>query len=159
MHDEQATGANLSAKHKRTQFDKGDGFAQILHDRSRAVGTDLVKLVLSLSTGTLAIFFLALTGEAKPPLTLAQKTSAVASVAILGVAVFCGIISMYADTRRYYFWACALQTADKQQRDAHYRSRDAWLLSARLLAAAMGISFLLGMLSSIVYGVLRIDAK
>jgi hypothetical protein len=41
----------------------GEGFPPILHDRSRAAGMDLHRLLISLSTGTLAIYFLALTGR------------------------------------------------------------------------------------------------
>jgi hypothetical protein len=48
----------------------GNGFAQILHDCSRSVGMDLHRLSISLSTGTLAIYFLALTGEARPEIDI-----------------------------------------------------------------------------------------
>jgi hypothetical protein len=134
----------------------GEGFPQILHDRSRAAGLDLHRLVISLSTGTLAIYFLALTGEAKPALTLNQKVCAVVSVVCVAFAAACGIISMYADVRRYYFWASALQTSDKSKKGMLYRQRDRWARRDQRLMPAMGILFVSGMLSSLVYGALRV---
>ena len=90
-------------------YGKGEGFAQILHDRSRSVGLELHRLLTSLSTGTLAIYFLALTGEAKPPLTPSQRVCAAVSVFCVAFSAAFGIVSMYADVRRYYLWASALQ--------------------------------------------------
>ncbi len=149
---------SVSGKAK-TRPAKGEGFPQILHDRSRAAGTELHKLLVSLSTGTLAIYFLSLTGEAKPPLTHNQKIAAVTSLLCVASSATFGIISMYADVRRYYFWASALQSVDKEERRAFYRRRNIWTARDRLLAPAMGLLFMLGMLSSLVYGTLRIIGK
>src|SRR5215472_12980716 len=80
------------------RYGLGEGFAQILHDRSRDRGTDLHRLLISLSTGTLAIYFLALTGEAKPALTTNQKVCAVISVVCVAFSAACGILPMYAGT-------------------------------------------------------------
>jgi hypothetical protein len=139
--------------------DRGKGFPQILHDRSRDAGSDLHRLLISLSTGTLAIYFLALTGEAKPPLSTNQKISAVISVFSVALSAACGIISMFADVRRYYLWASALQTSDKVRKRELYRHRDRWLRRERLLAPAMGALFITGMLSSLVYGAFRVFGK
>lgn len=130
-------------------YGRGEGFAQILHDRSRAAGMDLHRLLISLSTGTLAIYFLALTGEAKPPLTANQKLCAVISVVCVALSAACGIVSMYADVRRYYFWASALQTSDKPTKRTLYRQRNRWLRRDRTLVPTMGILFISGMLSSL----------
>jgi hypothetical protein len=135
---------------------RGKGFPQILQDRSRAAGMDLHRSLISLSTGTLAIYFLALTGEAKPPLTANQKICAVVSVVCVAFSAACGIVSMYADVRRYYLWASALQTAEKGVKRILYRERDRWLRRDRALVPAMGILFISGMLSSLVYGTLRV---
>ncbi len=138
---------------------KGEGFPQILHDRSRTAGTELHRLLVSLSTGTLAIYFLALTGEAKPPLTTNQKVAAIASVACVAMAAMFGILSMYADVRRFYLWGSALQATDKSEKQALYKERDRWIVRDRWFAPAMGYLFMLGMISSVIYGALRIMVK
>jgi hypothetical protein len=135
---------------------RGKGFPQILHDRSRAAGLELHRLLISLSTGTLAIYFLALTGEAKPALTTYQKICAVVSVISVALSAASGIFSLYADVRRYYFWASALQTPDKALKQQHYRDRDRWVKRDRALIPTMGLLFVSGMLSSLVYGALRV---
>jgi hypothetical protein len=146
-------------KSPRTAPEKGVGFPQILHDRSRAAGVELHKLLVSLSTGTLAIYFLALTGEAKPALTSHQKVAAIASILCVAFSATFGILSMYADVRRFYLWASALHTADKAEKSAFYKDRDAWLARDRIFAPAMGILFMLGMVSSVLYGVLRVAGR
>jgi hypothetical protein len=146
-------------KQAKTPPALGEGFPQILHDRSRAAGTELHKLLISLSTGTLAIYFLALTGEAKPPLTRNQKFLAITSVACVALAATSGILSMYADVRRFYLWGSALQTVDKTKRTALYKERDEWITRDRRFAPAMGILFVVGMLTSVIYGTLRILGK
>jgi hypothetical protein len=138
---------------------KGEGFPQILHDRSRAAGMELHRLLVSLSTGTLAIYFLALTGEAKPPLTPHQKLAAITSIFCVAFSAAFGILSMYADVRRFYFWASALQASDKNEKRTFYKERDTWIARDRILAPAMGTLFMIGMLSSLVYGALRIAGK
>ena len=120
-----------------------------------ALDWKLHRLLISLSIGTLAIYFLALTGEAKPPLTPSQRVCAAVSVFCVAFSAAFGIVSMYSDVRRYYLWASALQTSDKGLRNTLYRQRDRWLRRDRVLVPAMGMFFTLGMLSSLVYGALR----
>jgi hypothetical protein len=59
--------SNATTAMQRDQDKKGDergqGFPQILHDRSRTAGTELHKLLLSLSTGGVAVYFVALTRQ------------------------------------------------------------------------------------------------
>jgi hypothetical protein len=149
----------LDTKQTKTPPALGEGFPQILHDRSRAAGTELHKLLISLSTGTLAIYFLALTGEAKPPLSKDQKFLAIASVACVALAATSGILSMYADVRRFYLWGSALQAEDKTKRTALYKERDRWITRDRWFAPTMGVFFIIGMLTSVIYGALRILGK
>jgi|HubBroStandDraft_6_1064221.scaffolds.fasta_scaffold549442_1 hypothetical protein len=139
----------------------GSGFAQILHDRSRATGWEIQKLLISLSTATSGIYFLALTQRAQPPLTLWQKTTAISSLFLMAAATLCGIIGGFADSRRNYFWASALQAPEneKERRTRMYRSRNRWLRLERICDILLSLNFAVGVLISFAYMVLRVLGK
>jgi hypothetical protein len=142
---------------KSETIEKGVGFPQILHDRSRSQGSELHRFVLSLSTGTLAVYFLALTVEAKPALTISQKKTAIAALASVALAVASGLLGMYADTRRNYFWASALQRKEnKEERSFFYKRRDRWLSAERISDATLAVAFITGMIFSLTYMILRV---
>jgi len=134
----------------------GEGFPQILHDRSRDVGQDLFKLLLSLSTGILAVYFFALTAEVKPLLTSSQRAAALIGLAFLSLAVFSGLISLHSDSRRNYFWASALQATDKERRGRLYKQRDFWMKIELRTYLLLVIGFVGGVVSSVAYMTLRI---
>ena len=69
-------------------------------------GEDLHKLLLTFSTGILAVYFLALTTNIKPGLTDIQSIISILGVLFMGVAVASGMVSLHADTKRNYFRAC-----------------------------------------------------
>jgi hypothetical protein len=140
-------------------FGRGEGFPQIVHDRSRDVGRDLQKLLVSLSTGTLAIYFLALTTEAKPGLTHHQTQVSIVALALMALAVGSGLFGMYADTRRNYFWASALQKKDKNAKSLLYKHRDRWLRTERIMDLTLAISFLAGITMSVIYMFLRVLSR
>ena len=136
---------------------RGEGFPQILHDRSRSTGQELHKQLLTLSTGTLAVYFFALTTEVNPPLTAAQKAILMLSLASMAIAAFSGILDLFADMRRNFFWASAIQaTGDRPTRNRLYRQRDKWLAVERGCARSLLASFSLGILSSLIYLMLRV---
>ena len=138
------------------QNDKGKGFPQILHDRSRDAGLRLHILLISLSTGTLGVYFLALTRKTKPPLTLGQQLSALLGLLTMALALGAGLLNLYADCRRYFHWATALQSEERDRRSQHYKGRDRWQRIDRLTARVVGVSFACGIVSSIVYMAFRI---
>ncbi|KPA09826.1 hypothetical protein MHK_009968, partial [Candidatus Magnetomorum sp. HK-1] len=63
---------------------------QIYHDRARESGVELRKLIISLSSGAIAVFFLVLTKEVKPPLTLFQQKLLFLTVCSFGLSIFGG---------------------------------------------------------------------
>jgi hypothetical protein len=147
----------LLESEKSETVEKGEGFPQILHDRSRSQGSELHRFLLSLSTGTLAVYFLALTGEAKPPLTFPQRRTAIAGLACVALAVASGLLGMYADARRNYFWASALQRKEnRQERSFLYKRRDQWLKTERISDVILTVSFMIGIIVSLIYMVLRV---
>jgi len=135
---------------------RGEGFAQILHDRARESSQQLHKLLLSFSIGLLAVYFVALTATddaAKPGV---QTISAIAGLGAMGVAVFAGLLGLYADMKRNYFRASALQAKDTRHCDERYRSRDRWRRRQCWSIWVLNTFFLLGVTSSVVYVVFRV---
>jgi hypothetical protein len=114
------------------------------------------KLLLSLSTGGVAVYFLGLTGKIEPRLTTSQI--AAVSIATIGFADagLSGISCWSADCRRNYFWASALQAEDKLERSKLYRQRDRWLRGERVTANLLISLFVLGVLVSALYIGLRL---
>ena len=125
--------------------------AQILHDRARESSQQLHKLLLSFSTGLLAVYFIALTATEDAAQPGIQTISAIAGLSATGIAVFAGLVGLYADMKRNYFRASALQAEDKL-----FRTRDRWLFRQRLSIMSLNVFFLLGVTSSIIYIVCRI---
>ncbi|WGL16664.1 hypothetical protein PVT68_18170 [Microbulbifer bruguierae] len=146
----------MEADKEKVEIEKGVGFPQILHDRSRAVGQDLQKLLVSLSTAVLAVFFVTLTTKVEPPLNAYQKLVMLVSLSSMAFAVFAGVIDMYADSRRNFFWASALQAVDKTRRSAFYKHRDRWLKIERYCAWALTIGFFVGILAALAYMIMRL---
>jgi hypothetical protein len=138
---------------------KGVGFPQILHDRSRNTGNELFRLLISLSTGTLGIYFFALTTEAKPPLTELQQVIALLALSFMAIAVLSGIVSMHSDSRRNYYWACALQPSDKDKKNSLYKKRDLWIKWEYRTFLFLATGFCGGILSTLAYMVCRVIVK
>lgn len=131
-------------------------FAQILHERARESSQQLHKLLLSFSIGLLAVFFLALTATEDAAKPGVQTISAIAGLSAMGIAVLVGLFAFYADMKRNYFRASALQTKDKLRRDELYNSRDRWLRCQRLSILALNSFFLIGVISSLLYVIFRV---
>ena len=131
-------------------------FAQILHNRARESSQQLHKLLLSFSIGLLAVFFVALTATEDAAKPGVQTISAIAGLSAMGIAVLAGLFAFYADMKRNYFQASALQTKDKLRRDEFYNSRDRWLRCQRLSILALNSFFLIGVISSLLYVIFRV---
>jgi len=138
---------------------RGVGFPQILHDRSREAGQELHKLLLSLSTASLAVYFFALTTKVDPPLTRAQQITVIAGMGAMALATLAGMIDIFADCRRNFFWASALQAEDKLKRAINYKHRDKWLAVERVSAWLLTWLFAFGIIASLVYVYFRVFAR
>lgn len=134
----------------------GGDFAQKLHDRARQSSQDLHRLLLSLSTGLVAVYFVALTtteDAAKPGV---QTVTAIIGLCAMGVAVFAGLLGLYADMKRNYFRGSAIQATKPTRRDYLYRKRDLWLRRQRWSIRALNVFFVFGVGMSVVYVICRI---
>ncbi len=147
--------ADLTDEPSSDREDRGRGFPQAIHDRSRSAAEELHKLLLSLATGTLAVYFVALTAT-DSELTRAQKLAAGCALIAMATSVLSGMSGWYADARRNYYWASAMQAHEKSSRSRLYKARDRWLYAERRLAKLLGASFAVGIISSVAYMMLRV---
>jgi uncharacterized membrane protein YbhN (UPF0104 family) len=147
---------NESDRKERKRKRRGGGLAQILHDRARKSIEELHRLVLTFSTAILAIYFLALTTKIEPALTRNQTIISIVGLISLGLAVIAGLASLFADTKRNYFRACALQATDQSDRDGYFALRDRWLPYQRWATRFLYAFFIAGIASSVIYVVSRI---
>src|SRR5437868_11369679 len=100
-----------------------------LHDRSREAASEYHKLLTQLSTGVLAIYFLALTASIDPPLTATQQTVALCSLIFMGLSVFFGVWYWLADALRNYYWGSSIDALDDGKNlDQHrfYKRKRLW---------------------------------
>ena len=79
--------------------ERGVGFPQVIHDRARTAATNLHKFLLSLSTGSVGIFFIAVTTKIDPQLTIYQQVAILVGLAAMGIATGAGIRSSYGDVQ------------------------------------------------------------
>jgi hypothetical protein len=135
---------------------RGQGFPQILHDRARGAAEELHRLLISLSTAGVGVFFVSLTGKTEPQLTLVQRVSVLVALLTMAGAALSGIVSWYSDCRRNYFWASALMAKERAERSKLYRQREHWLKLAHGAARCLLALFVVGILASMVYMVCRI---
>lgn len=153
-------GAPHGTQHEAVPADeRGQGFPQILHDRARVSTEELVRLLLTLSTAGVGVFFMALTGKTDPPLTPRQEVAVLVALVAMSAATLCGMLSWFADGRRNYLWATALQTKKHLKgdpRDQLFVRRDFWLNLARRAYQLLMVLFALGIVASLVYLVCRV---
>ena len=150
MHMTESTDAKIGCER-----DEDKAFAQILHDRARDAAEEIHKLLLSFAGATLGVYFIALTKETSQ-LTRIQTLCCLAGVVLMGAAVFVGLLGLFADMKRNYFWGSALKEDDHKKRDAFYKRRDSWLIRQRACRPVLFVCFSLGTISSILFMLLRI---
>lgn len=134
---------------KNKELQKGEGFPQILHDRARGAGEELVKLVISLSTAIFSVHFFSITTSLNK-YTSNQKLAIIIAIICMGLSIFAGIITWYADARKNFFWATALQKTDKSSKTKYYKLRDKWLWITRLNTIVFATAFTSGIVSSVI---------
>ena len=134
----------------------GKGFAQILHDRARKASEEIHKLLLTFSAGILAVYFFALTSNDELQLTNSQKVLCIIGIGLMGSSILAGLYGLFADTKRNYYWARSIQENDETKRIVLHNTYRSWLRLQRLCRPMLCILFLLGVLITIAYMILRI---
>ena len=127
-----------------------------LHDRARSAAEDLHKILLLLSSGGMAVLFIAFTEETNTPPSMAEQLVGLLAISSMAVAALSGIAYRYADCRRDYLWASALEVNEKNKRSHFYKQRDRWVLIARTSSQFLITFFVVGILSAVGYIGLRL---
>lgn len=109
-----------------------------LRDRARASAEEFQRIAVSISSGALAVFFLALTQKIDPPLTVAERLWLLVAIAGMAVATFCAIITWLADARWNAALALAKETSDPKLRETMESRTRLW----HRIEVAAGIIFL-----------------
>lgn len=136
---------------------RGEGFPQILHDRAREGAASLHRFLLSLSTGGVAAFFIAVTTDVDPPLSGLQQILVLVALVGLAVATAAGVIAWHADALRYYHWATALQ-ASEADKSASYRLHAGYQARKKRAVSTLLVSFTVGIVSAVAYVAARVLA-
>jgi len=89
--------------------------SDLMHNRAREAGSELRRVIIAMSTGSIAMLFLALTGEVNPPLDLLEKICATGTVLAHAMATLSGLCAWRADAERNFYWAHSLSS--KQETD------------------------------------------
>jgi hypothetical protein len=132
---------------------------QALHDRAAESARETRGHLVSLATGSLALFFIALTGKADPPLTDAQRLVVMLAIAALGAAIFSGVWSAYADAHWSYYWAKQVEAENAANADgakAMQVEAGKWHWHKRWTEKSTMSLFLLGIALSAGYMVMRV---
>lgn len=129
-----------------------------LRARSRTTATDLLKTVVSLSTGAIAVIFAMLTDQDTVIQPGDQALAILLAVVFFVAAVFAGLCGWLANSQRYYqeSLAVAQESLPKKERNSAYE-RWSRLLKAVQLACffAFPIFFWLGVVFAGWYILLR----
>jgi hypothetical protein len=121
-----------------------------LHARAAESARESRGHLVSLATGSLALFFIALTGKTDPPLTPAERIVTICAVAALGLTVFAGIWGSYADAHWSYHWAKQIESdnannpvtsAEMSTKAERWHWHKRWTEWATMLLFAIGIAF------------------
>lgn len=147
--------AKADSKHKQTKEQLN--LAEILHDRAREASSQHRNLLVSLSTGCLAVFFVTLTTKIDPPLTNTQSLTLLISLSAMSLAIIVGLLSWYSDGRRNYFWASGIQSDEGERRKRLFKQRNNWYKMMQLSNIFQRSLFIIGILSASFYLFLRIN--
>jgi hypothetical protein len=132
-----------------------DDDANTIYARSHFAQAELLKLMVSLATGALAVFFLSVTGDRAVPEGM-QRIPALVALGSMGVAVFSGIFAWFSESRRQFFWSLAKSTQDEARRKEYLGSRDRAYLRTTVAMLLLVVSFSTGIAASVAYIAMRI---
>jgi hypothetical protein len=128
-----------------------NAYLQIAHDRAGQAGAERRRSLLSLSSGGVAAFFLALTGNAKDALTIVEKLALSAGAVFFGLAVLSGIWLWQVEAKRWYARARCEEAKTKTAKTRFYKASRRWGTIRTFLSITQQTVFLLGVAAAIVF--------
>ena len=128
---------------------------QKLHDRAAESAKETRQAVLTLSSGALAVFFLALTTtkDVEPPLMPFQRWVILLSLSCMALAIVSSLWCAYADAQWSYFWARVIENRDEdtEQRPAFIRLQNSYHTHKRVSETVLRWAFAIGVTLAAVY--------
>ena len=136
-----------------TSTGQGHPGAQTLHDRAAESARETRQLVVAMSTGSIGVFFLAISGGGDAPdLSTFQVVVIILAIAQMAMAVFSGLWSAYSDAQWSYSWARAIQAGlDNEPATAWNAARHRWHGHKRWSERASLGLFATGVITASVY--------
>ena len=135
---------------------RGQEFADELHSRSRESAFEYRKLLTSLATGALALFFLALTAKIEPALTQLQLWLIGGAIVSMAVTVVSGLYCWNADAQRNYFWAKVEEGKQESGGPEFDTLSKSWKKRLNRATVVLRYSFGIGIAFSVVYMAARV---
>jgi len=126
---------------------------QLLFDRSRASGFDLLKLLVTLATAAAAGYFATLTRTLDPKLKPDEREVALIALSCMVAAVFAGLLGWMFDARYYERWAQSLQK--EQTKGSLWKARNTANGVRRFSIGFSVFFFVLGIIISGVFAYAR----
>lgn len=121
---------------------------QLLHNRAAESAKETRQMLTTMSTGSLAVFFLALTSN-EHPIKPDEKIVVLIALFLMAIAVFSGVYCAYSDAQWSYNWAKELEGNSCQKVVKRYELKKIfWHNQKRWSEKATMIFFVLGVLSS-----------
>lgn len=127
---------------------------QIFHDRSYNAAIEIRKILISLATGILAVYFIVLTQEVKPGLSSFEKATLTFSIILFSLTIFFGILAWHSDNKRFFYRA--KESENPLGKEAYSPSKDYWFNKRRFSDKFFFSLFFAGILCSSIFLFLRI---
>jgi hypothetical protein len=125
-------------------------------ERGRRSAEEGTRLLVTIATASLGVFFMALSKKFEPALDRDEKTVAVLAVLAMAVASGCGILSWWADAKVHINWALALPASDSGKRGQYFKARDRWRKIEKDVKWFFFGAFGIGIVAAAVFLILRI---
>ena len=135
---------------------RGKEFAYALHERARESAFAYRNFLISLSTATLAFFFLALTTEIESLLSVLQQITLTCAIFSMAISTFSGLYSLHADARRNYHWGKVEEGRQKTNQLSHQTLIIHWKKRMELATASLQYLFATGIAFGVMYMLERV---
>jgi hypothetical protein len=131
--------------------------AETLYNRATQSAKETRKAVVTLSSASLGVFFLALTTKVDPALTDGQRWIVLIALCLMACAISAGLWSASSDARWSYAWGRELENReeDDKEKEAWAKEKDAWHKRKRWGERYSLRAFALGVLVAGIYVALR----
>ena len=123
---------------------------QEFYDDAKSISFDILKHLLTLSTGILAVFFLLLADDEKP-IVLHEKILLFLAICCFGLAIFFALQAWHLESERSYLIGAALDPAKKSTKETNLVRKRTTEQLLKLLKRGLRVFFLLGVLIALGY--------